>query len=483
MLLKLMVDRRKKDFLTNAFEDAGKAIGGVLHDIGENPVIKDIGKAINSEQILADVKAAAGDVGNALKSTKERNKGVLDGGNEPVRVDAPGSPDSVAQFVEEQDRIPLILLRSLGAANTSPTNYQGFQLTSLGDEMVKAWVNMETGKAIIAIRPVSELSESKALANIIDDTLLAQGGNNCASLSTTTAASYVVDDIMARGFTDVHVVGFSLGGATCRCLGEKYPNITRAIMFNPGSPVTGGAVQGPANGVYYHIVGDALSTHMVSPKTIRVYLLESGQEYAQTETQLQLDGVIWDEVGYYHSLDRFMEHGRAWRYESPQFEQNSLENFVFKDTLLARVVDIGGAVTSQHLNPFKKVQKLVCSNPIPGSAPSRSCHEQGPEIGWQIAGAAIGGALGAAAGLVSTAGVATPAGVLAGVGIGTAVTNGEKGLWDFIPGVSDAIDAIPSQAAPALEAAQAANRVISPTSIKRDVGGPRDSLVKRVRVQ
>ncbi len=46
-----MGDRRKKDFLTNAIEDVGKAVSGVVHDIGEIPVVKDIGKAINAEGI------------------------------------------------------------------------------------------------------------------------------------------------------------------------------------------------------------------------------------------------------------------------------------------------------------------------------------------------------------------------------------------------------------------------------------------------
>lgn len=478
-----MGDRRRKDFITNALEDAGKAISGVVRDIGEIPVIKDIGKAINSEQIKKDFDTAGaavgqvvGTVGNALKTTKERNKGVLDMGNTPVREDGPET-DQVAPFIPQADQIYVKIIKSLYG---TPGDIDTYQITKLGDQAVRAWVDPNTEHCIICIQGTS-ISTDKGLSNILDDvTLATQGGCNLAAVSTATL---VLKDILARGFDNITVCGHSLGGAAAFCLGEKYPNIT-CVGFNAAAPITSPR-ETPANGRAYHIVGDIISSHIGGTVT-RIYLLESGTEYVQTKTQLQLDGVIWDDVGYYHGLARFFNRGRAYRIESAQFEQQSLENFVFKDTLLSKAVGVLGAATSQKLNVFKIVQELVCAHPIPGSEPSRGCLEKGTELGFTIAGSAIGGAIGAVAGLVSTAGVATVPGVLAGAGAGYALTAGEKGLWDFLPGVPEAIEQATQGIAAAnqgLGTAQSVNLANANEKVVRDTNGPVDRLVKRVRVQ
>lgn len=479
-----MGDRRKKDFLTNAFEDAGKAISGVVRDIGEIPVIKDIGKAINSQQIKKDFDAVGGEIDkvtgavtNALKTTKERNKGILDMGNTPVREDGPET-GQVASYIAQTDHIYVKIIKALYG---TPTDIDDYKLSRLGDQAVRAWVNETTEHVIICIQGTS-ISTDKGLSNILDDvTLATQGGCNLAAVSTATL---VLKDILARGFTNITACGHSLGGAAAFCLGEKYPEIT-CVGFNAAAPITSPR-ETPPNGRAYHIIGDLISSHIGGAVT-RIYLVESGTEYVQTKTQLQLDGVIWDDVGYYHGIARFFDRGRQYRIESAQFEQQSLENFVFKDTLLAKAVGVLGAATSQKLNVFKIVQELVCAHPIPGSEPARGCLEKGTEMGFTIAGTAIGGAIGAVAGLVSTAGVATVPGVLAGAGAGYALTAGEKGLWDFIPGVPEAIAQATQGIAAAnqgLTTAQGVNVTMANDKIVRDTpGGPVDRLVKRVRVQ
>ena len=157
---------------------------------------------------------------------------------------------------------------------------------------------------------------------------------------------------------------------------------------------------------------------------------------------------------------------------------------------MATVVDIGGALTSQALNPFKRIQKIICSNPIPGSQASRSCQEAGPEVGIQIVGAAIGGTLGAATGLFTTAGTLSAPAAAVGAGAGLAVASGEKGLFDFIPGVTDAINggitAVSKTSPDVLNAAQIANKTFASDKIvrgglKRAAPQQPNSLVKKIR--
>lgn len=475
------MDRRKKDFLTNAFEDAGKAISGVVHDIGEIPIIKDIGKAINSEQIKKDfdavgkvVDTVTGAVTDVLKTTKQRNRGVLDGGNTPVRVDG-AETGQVASFIPQQDQIYVKIVNSM---YSTPTDIDDYKLTRLGDQSVRAWVNETAEHAIICIQGTS-IPTQKGLSNILDDVAIATGGCGLAAVKN---ASLILQDIQARGFTNITITGHSLGGTAAFCVGEANPDIT-CVAFNPGAPVTSPRST-PANGRAYHIIGDIISSH-IGGSVGRIYLLESGTEYKQTPTQLQLDGVIWDDVAYYHSIYRFYERGRAYRYETAQFEQQSLENFVFKDTLLAKVVGVVGAATSQKLNVFRIVQELVCAHPIPGSEPARGCAEAGTELGFTIAGTAIGAAVGTVAGLAGTAGMATIPAAIAGAGIGYSFSSGEKGLWDFIPGVSEGIEDATEAIANSehLAKAQAANLTLSDTKLVRDAPGPVNRLVKRVRVK
>jgi len=472
--------RRKKDFLSNFFDDVGAKVGGVLKDVGEIPIIKDIGKAINSEQIKKDLDKVGADIDGAFKSTKQKNKGILDGGTIPLRTDAPGS-GGIASFIDQEDAITLQLVKNLYG---TPVSYAGYELQGLGDESTRAWIN-SADEVIVVVKGTS-FQTDKALSNILDDLQIAVSGG--CNLAAVASATNVLDDIIEAGYTDITIAGHSLGGAAAFCLGTKYPQ-TKIVTFNAAAPPTQ-STAGPPNSKAYHIVGDIISSHVGAPIVKRIYLVESGLQYDQTPTQLQVDGVIWDDVAYYHTIERFFDHGREFKIVTAQFEQNSLENFAFKDTLLATAVDIAGALSSQALNPFKRIQKLICSNPIPGSQSSRSCKEAGPEVGIQIAGGAIGGALGAVTGLFTSAGALSAPAAVVGAGAGLAVASGEKGLFDFIPGVTEAINtgiASAAKTAPGvINTVQIANKAFASDKIvrgglKRAAPGQPDSLVKRMR--
>lgn len=472
--------RRKKDFLTNFFDDIGKGIGGVLRDVGNIPIIRDIGKAIHSEQIKKDLDKFGADVGNVFKSTKEKNKGILDGGTIPLRQDSSGS-GGVAPFIAAEDADALQLVKMM--VSGSLTNYGEYELQGLGDRATRVWINKQD-KVIVVIKE-TDINSSKGLSNILDDIQLALSGG--CNLAQATSASVVLDDIIGAGYTDITVAGWSLGGAAALCVASKYPKIL-GIGFNNVAFPTKPSIT-PSNGKSYHIVGDITSSH-IGGNVVRIYLVESGLQYDQTPNQLQVDGLVWDDVPYYHSLERFFDHGREYKIVDAQYEQNALENFAFKRTLLASAVDVVGALTSQALNPFKRLQKIICSNPIPGSVSSRSCKEDGPEIGAQIAGSAIGGAIGAVTGLF-TGGVLSAPAAGVGAGAGLAVASGEKGLFDFIPGVTDGINSAIKgfeQAAPGIvNGIQLANTTFASDQIVRGVKrarpGPVDSLVKKIKIE
>ena len=451
-----MIKREKRDPVKDFFTGIGTGIKGVVESI---PVVKEIGKGIDT--VVSDVgkeidKSFIGDIGREIEKgvigqtarelsktietgakavigevTGRKNVGVEDMGTTPQRVDQPtdGSP---APFIQERDKIPLILLNSITASVGSII--QGYTKTTLGNEQIFAFINQETDNVIVCIRGTSGVS------NVIDDLSIAESANQCRNFKLVKLASGIIEDIINRGYDDIWVTGYSLGGATANCLAEQFPTIKRSIIFNPGAPATGGILTPTPNTTYYHIVGDLISTHVNAPESYRIYLLESGTIYEQSDTQLQLDGVLWDDPLYYHSLDRFLNYSREWKYVEPQFEQNSIENFIFKPTITTTLVNIGSALTSQKFNIQKQLQNIVCKNPIPGSKPSRSCNENKPSDTVIGTATAIGGLVGGSVASVLSAGTGVVAGAGLGAGIGAAIASGEKGFLDVIPGVEENFD-------------------------------------------
>lgn len=483
-----MIKREKRDPVKDFFTGIGTSIKDVVESI---PVVKEIGKGIDTvtqsigkeidKSFIGDIgreidKGVIGqtvrEVGKTIESgaktvigeiTGRRNVGVEDMGTTPQRVDQPtdGQP---APFIQERDKIPFILLNSI--TQGPGTIVWGYTKTTLGNEQIFAFVNQETDHAIICIRGTSGVS------NVIDDLSIAESANQCGNFKLVKLASGIVEDIINRGYDNIWVTGYSLGGATANCLAEQFNQIKRSIVFNPGAPATGGVLTPTPNTTYYHIVGDLISTHVNAPESYRIYLLESGTIYEQSDTQLQLDGVLWDDPLYYHSLDRFLNHFREWKYVEPQFEQQSIENFIFKPTVTTTLVNIGSALTSQKFNIQKQLQNIVCKNPIPGSNPSRSCNENKPSDAIIGAATAIGGLVGGSAAAALSAGTGVVAGAGVGAGIGAALASGQKGILDVIPGVEENLDPFLKGSEDAYkkgkEALTQANLALDTTTVRRD---------------
>jgi len=390
-----------------------------------------------------------------FEDTKKR--GVTSTGSVPDRSDNDGN-GLPAPFILEQDRVPLLLLRSL--YRQTPTQTQGFwEITSQGTDSVKSWINSDTGQVIVGLRG-TVLNAPKGLLNLLDDTVIA-GFTPAApcELQLVSVGKTVVRELLDKGYKNIVVVGHSLGGTSAFCLKKAFPEIARAISFNGGAPITGGAVSGPGEGsIFYHIVGDLISTHMNGATTEmkRINLLESGKLFEQTSEQLQLDGIRWDDPSYYHSIDRFMNRGREWKEVSAQFEQNSIENFVHKPSLGQELFNILGVVTSKSLDAYDQVQKVVCNTPVPGAVASRSCNESGPTQLEKIAGGAVGAIIGTTVGFITGGPVGAVAGAVAGASVGT----GEKGILDQVGlggKIEDTVNLVSDAVGGAAEVAQKIN--------------------------
>jgi hypothetical protein len=332
----------------------------------------------------------------------------------------------VANFVDDDDTIPLVLLYSLQKKRPYQS-YQVYRLTRiiLSDEAM-VWMTPEGTSAIVCLVGQNIAKNSQ---HLIDDLNIAGAtANEACQLRLARVGSEIISKLKEYGVPEIILCGYSLGGAAVACIAGE---ATRGIIFNGGAPPTSSPRPVPDNCKVYHIVGDILSTHYLEAK--RIYLVETLQFREQTDQDLQTDGIQWYDVAYYHDMDRFMDHGGPFKIVSPQFEQNSLENYVyFKTGDVSDALAAVAGVISVNFNFRRKLQLLVCSNPIPGAYPSRGCREGGPTLGDKIAGAAIGGLLGGAAASLPTAGTGLVAGATAGAAAGAALASGEKGILDLI---------------------------------------------------
>ncbi len=239
-------------------------------------------------------------------------------------------------MVTAQDQIYIKIIKSL---YSTPGNVDDYKLLEIGDDSVKAWVKED--HVIICIRGTSILS-ARGVSNLLDDiTLATKGGCYLAAVKTGTA---VLQDILQQGYSNITVCGHSLGGAAAFCLGEKFPNIT-CVAFNSAAPITSPRTV-PSNGKAYHIIGDLISTH-IGGNVVRLLVKHKEPN--------------WINTLYYHGVDRFND---SMEIESAQYEQDSLEKFITKQTLLTTAFKF-------FANPvYRMIKNLVCTRPIPGSVAS-----------------------------------------------------------------------------------------------------------------
>lgn len=249
-----------------------------------------------------------------------------------------------SKFIEEQDYTPVAL--ALLMYKRPPQYFAGYEMLPGGSDRVRAWKNGDT--VLICCKGTSVTSFS----DIGDDLVLAQGGG--CSLSLVVEASELVE--MYAKDTKLIVAGHSLGGAAAFCLAKKYP-VSRAISLNGAAPPVGGPHTGSGNNcIFYHIVGDIISTHAENCMVKRIKL--PGQ-------------VDWSNPAYYHSSERFFGISIYEEWTAQQ-EQDSMTWYAYNSTATSSFVSYLAGVVSKRVSR-DRIRELVCKNPIPGSEPSGDC--------------------------------------------------------------------------------------------------------------
>lgn len=179
--------------------------------------------------------------------------------------------EEVADWIEDRDKLPLLLAISL---YTVPVDeYDGFQFMPDWSDLprVGVWFREETEDWIVGCRGTSVNAEGGSL-DLKDDEKI--GFGNYCELSIVDQATPVIQKIFDNKFwnTDIIVAGHSLGGAAAICLSAKFG--IRGISLNGGASPTNPVLYGPGPGLatHYHVFGDLISTHMSSQaaKVVRV---------------------------------------------------------------------------------------------------------------------------------------------------------------------------------------------------------------------
>lgn len=332
----------------------------------------------------------------------------------------------VAEFVDSDDIIPFQLLYSLQQKKPWK-NFGGYNLTNIvtSDELM-VWIDVNFKNAIVCFVGQNIATNSQ---HLVDDLNVAGlTSNQSCQLRLARVGETILQQI--SHIPNITLCGYSLGGSVVQCLCTN-ATVTRGIVFNGGAPITNQPRTVPENCTVYHIVGDLLSTHYTECE--RIYLFETNAFREQTENVLQTDGIQWIDVAYYHSLDRFLDMKAPWRFVNSQFEQNSLENYFFyKNGELADLALAAAGLLSVEFNIKRKLQILICSNPIPGAQTSRGCSESKPTDADRLLGKVAGGVVGAVTSGVETGGAGVIPGAIAGAAAGEALITGEKGILDII---------------------------------------------------
>ncbi len=331
-----------------------------------------------------------------------------------------------ANFIDAEDTVPLRLLYDLQKKRPWESFWQ-YKLTRLilSDEAL-VYMTADGSSAIILLVGQNIATNSQ---HLIDDLNIAGAtANEACQLRLARVGMELIDKLKSFGVKEIIACGYSLGGAAVACICE---NVTRGIIFNGGAPPSNSPRPVPDNCKVYHIVGDLLSTHYMKAK--RIYLVETLTPREQDAQHLQTDGIQWYDIAYYHDMDRFMDYGGPYKIVTPQFEQNSLENYFFFK--MGEGSDLLGAVAgiiSSSFNFRRKIQLQICANPVPGAYPSRGCKEGGPSVAEKAAAGLIGGFLGGAVAAIPTGGAGAVAGATAGASAGVSLVSGEKGILDLI---------------------------------------------------
>lgn len=345
------------------------------------------------------------------------------------------STEDVEDFVLESDKLPLLL--ALSNYGTPTLERDGYLLTILGNVHFNVWVNINTFHVIIGFRGTKPGGEGFK-QDLLDDAAIAGFiGQSACDLTILKEADKAMINLLSRGFTNFTSVGHSLGGTAAFCLANKYSQISRAISFNGGAPPTNPVNFGPGSerAVFYHIVGDIISSHIgpLAAKVARVQKIQG--EIKDTRTYKgkgiregtivtpQVDNINWLST-WYHDSRRLLKDGLKTRFVDAQYEQNALENYIEKGDFGSYLL---GRTFGKEFDWVEKMKVVICSNPIPGAVVTKRCKD---DTFGDVVGGFFGGALGAFIGFL----VGGPAGAVAGATIGAGIGSGKSSATDAVAG-------------------------------------------------
>jgi len=218
------------------------------------------------------------------------------------------SPMQLAPWVEERDKIPLLL--ALSIYETTPRPRLGAFYIIASSKRVGVWFDPTTNTLVVGLKGTS----SKSLDKDIDDDFIILSNPSYCNLTLVQEASQILDGVLtsitkplmdpfggmiAPARTDqtpnIIFAGHSLGGTATMCMTIKYPG-SRGISFNGGASPTNPITAGPGEGrfTHYHIVGDLISSHMTdqAAKVIRIKIpgKEFGSQKPHSSGNLKVNG-------------------------------------------------------------------------------------------------------------------------------------------------------------------------------------------------
>lgn len=271
--------------------------------------------------------------------------------------------DGMASWISMEDRIPLKLAISI---YTIPIrNFGGFQLFAVQSRS-GAWYNCSTKTVVIGLRGTA-LTNNGGAKDLLDDTQIALG--DLCSLSLVQEASTLVDELASQEIVEeIIFAGHSLGGTAAFCLAKKYTN-TRAISLNMGAPATNPVTTGPGpeKAIHYHIVGDAVSSH-VSPDAAKIVRI------AIRDTNFL--STYWT-----HQATRALASDVPWTYADADYEDQLWQNFTGDFEAFKTVFpEFGVAVDFLSVLRGRRFPEQI---PIPGSSRALMPGAVSTEASWE----------------------------------------------------------------------------------------------------
>lgn len=264
-----------------------------------------------------------------------------------VSVSNDTTPNQLAGWVREQDKIPLLLALSL---YSEPRKALGDFVLVPNSYKVRfaVWYNQKDGMAIVGLRGTSVGANQGAL-DIQDDKVIAFGGNYC-DLSLVKQVQETLFQLVGQ-IKSVVFVGHSLGGTAAFCLTSQIQN-SRGIGLNSGAAPTNPILSGPGpRFTHYHIFGDLISSHM-APWAADVVIIKKGNAFSLVGTSSA------------HSSGTILASSGPWYFSNQTEEDRAYERWG-KTYQSSYINNVWGKLVSFLY--YLQTKQVVEKNPIPGS--------------------------------------------------------------------------------------------------------------------